>query len=99
MIKVNRRRKDKEGQYIAPDGQWFKLAERATRSALMEGEAHRAKARVYHHDKVHAALEELFFFKCAYCEADLSRVEWEVEHFRPKSEVWGRDDHPGCANR
>ena len=41
------------------------------------------------------ALEELFHRKCAYCEARLGEVDWQVEHFRPKGSVAERSDHPG----
>jgi len=41
------------------------------------------------------ALEELFHRKCAYCEARLSEVDWQIEHFRPKGSVAERPDHPG----
>jgi uncharacterized protein (TIGR02646 family) len=41
------------------------------------------------------ALEELFHRKCAYCEARLGEVDWQIEHFRPKGSVAERPDHAG----
>ena len=44
--------------------------------------------KVYSHETVKEALEELFGGKCAYCESDYSVVSpCDVEHWRPKGEV------------
>jgi uncharacterized protein (TIGR02646 family) len=40
----------------------------------------------YGHLSVRAALDELFMLKCAYCEANVGATE--IEHFRPKGNVW-----------
>ena len=42
-----------------------------------------------------AALEKLFYDKCAYCESKITVSEWNVEHFRPKGRVAERPGHPG----
>jgi hypothetical protein len=39
-------------------------------------------------------LDELFQFKCAYCERDLRREPSVVDHFRPYEECIGLDGKP-----
>ena len=40
----------------------------------------------YGHDKIKAALVEMFHGKCAYCESKITHVAYgDIEHFRPKS--------------
>lgn len=43
---------------------------------------------------VHQALRKDFSWKCAYCEKQLEKGSFEVEHYRPKGEVAGCN-HPG----
>ncbi len=96
MIKVNRYRKNKEGRIIRPSQDWFNEAKLATEKAKAEKEAHQVAKSVYAHDTVHAALEELFYDKCAYCETKVAASsDWDVEHFRPKGRVAEAPGHPG----
>jgi uncharacterized protein (TIGR02646 family) len=84
------------GKLIRPPVAWFTAAQTATTTALAEKENHVAVATVYGHDRVRAALEELFHHKCAYCESQITAASsWDVEHFRPKGRVAERRDHPG----
>ncbi len=47
------------------------------------------KFAAYKDDEVAAQLEELFYRKCAYCESKYAGLHpVDVEHFRPKAEVW-----------
>lgn len=51
---------------------------------------------IYKDPAVKAALEQLFYGKCAYCESYYSaQAPVDVEHFRPKGAVEGAPDHPG----
>ena len=43
---------------------------------------------------VQQALRRMFAWKCAYCERQLEKGSFEVEHYRPKGHVHGCD-HPG----
>ncbi|MFL6232671.1 MAG: retron system putative HNH endonuclease [Thermoanaerobaculia bacterium] len=96
MIWLDRDRRDEGGWPIRPDQAWLDLAAEARRDALREAEAHEARASVYGHGQVRAALEALFHDKCAYCETESSAgFDWNVEHFRPKGQVAERADHPG----
>ncbi len=52
--------------------------------------------KVYKSLEVLNALGELFYGKCAYCERRYQATQpVDVEHFRPKSGVLERPDHPG----
>ena len=95
MIALSRIRKNENGKEIRPDDKWFVLANKKTELALREKRQHKVSKDVYRHQKVKEALEELFFLKCVYCEIDISRSEWNVEHFRPKGRVKERRGHPG----
>ena len=96
MIFLDRDRRDGEGRPIRPDQDWFGQAAAALEDALREAGAHGARASVYGHDEVRAALEALFHDKCAYCETKIvAGSDWDVEHFCPKGKVAERDDHPG----
>lgn len=96
MIHVDRDRLDSQGRPIRPSDAWFQNAEALTRKAKEERGGHVVQEHVYRHPSVKVALEELFHRKCAYCETPLSEIGWQVEHFRPKGRVAGReDDHPG----
>lgn len=95
MIHISRDRTDTAGRLIRPDGDWFDLSVHWTGEAKKEGSVHSVREHVYRHNSVKIALEELFHRKCAYCEARLGEVDWQVEHFRPKRSVAERPDHPG----
>ncbi len=96
MIYINRSRNDENGTPIRPSENWFKNAEAATNKAIEENGQHNADQNIYGHHQVRAALEKLFYDKCSYCETSLTRMDWNVEHFRPKGRVAERqDDHPG----
>ncbi len=96
MIHIDRNRTDERSRPIRPDEAWDKAAEKATQKAREEAGKHNADKKVYAHDQVKAALEELFHDKCAYCETDVTAgFDWDVEHFRPKGKVAKRPDHPG----
>ncbi len=95
MIYINRYRKDENGIAIRPPASWFKTSEAATKRAIRENGGHNADRNVYGHNHVRATLEKLFYDKCAYCESDITRMDWNVEHFRPKGRVAERLDHPG----
>ena len=95
MIYIDRERTDKNGNLIRPSCQWEKCAADATKRAIDEGPNHVVKNAIYGSDEVRAALEELFSFKCAYCESSLGESGWDVEHFRPKGRVAENREHPG----
>ncbi len=95
MIYINRNRLDNNGNSIRPLKDWFETAIAATEIAIRENRNHDPDPDIYGDNQVRAALEELFYDKCAYCETDVSRMDWNVEHFRPKSRVAERKDHPG----
>lgn len=96
MIHINRNQNDKNGNPIRPPIGWFENAEDATNHAIREQGDHEADEKIYGHDLVRAALEKLFYHKCAYCRSDMTAVsDWNVEHFRPKGRVAERSDHPG----
>lgn len=96
MIFIDRNRLDEQGQPIRPDQDWFTLAASARSDAIAEAGAHVPRDEVYGDLRVKAALEKLFFDKCAYCETPLvAGFDWDVEHFRPKGRVAERDGHPG----
>ena len=48
----------------------------------------------YKENDVQQALRKMFKWKCAYCERQLEKGSFEVEHYRPKGAVDGCD-HPG----
>ncbi len=96
MIKISRYRKDENGRRIRPSKAWFKKAKAATNKAIRERNGHKWDTKIYaNRREVRAALEKLFYEKCAYCEKHLPEI-WDVEHYRPKSRVAERkEDHPG----
>src|SRR5262245_41150612 len=51
--------------------------------------------QVYRRPEVRAALGELFYNKCAYCESRSHVGLLDIELFRPKATVMERPDHPG----
>jgi len=96
LIHVDRGRLTDTGQAIAPTAAWQARAAAATQLALQEADQHVANDAVYGANPVRAALEKLFFDKCAYCETQVSAgSDWDVEHFRPKGRVAERPTHPG----
>ncbi|MCP4369397.1 MAG: TIGR02646 family protein [Deltaproteobacteria bacterium] len=96
MIKINRNRKDENGNPIRPNDEWFEKARDETDIAIREQGNHKAKATIYGHPQVRMALEKLFYDKCAYCETKVTaRSDWDVEHFRPKGRVAENDNHDG----
>ncbi|MBI4683124.1 MAG: hypothetical protein HY757_08510 [Nitrospirae bacterium] len=96
MIHINRVREDENNVVIEPSQKWFESARAATETAIVENEDHDPDDDIYGHDEVRAALEKLFYDKCAYCESKIAAThDWNVEHFRPKGRVAKRSDHPG----
>ncbi len=96
MIHIDRNRNDEAGTPIRPPQEWFDDAEDAREIAIREMGNHDPDDNIYGNNIVRAALEKLFYDKCAYCESEVSGVlDWNVEHFRPKGRVAERDDHPG----
>jgi len=94
MIYIDRNRLDDDGNPIKPDDNWVNTADAATSISKTERGSHDADDNIYAHDKVRAALEELFHSKCAYCEKELPE-QWDVEHYRPKGRVAENKTHPG----
>ena len=95
MIFIERNHKDENGNHIKPSEAWLEKAEEAKNIAINERENHKPDDKVYGHIHVRAALEKLFYDKCAYCESKITVSEWNVEHFRPKGRVAERPGHPG----
>src|SRR5712691_64505 len=89
MIHVKRERVQVPAILITPDGEG--LNERGEAIAFFSDPDNHQKSfkfKVYSHDSVKNALNELFHFKCAYCESFCGATQpLEVEHFRPKSGV------------
>ncbi len=94
MIFIDRERQI-DGKAIHPGTEWSQLAADTTETAEDEQGDHVVLRSVYAHPRVRAALEELTHFKCAYCEIDITRFDWDVEHFRPKGRVKEHKEHPG----
>jgi uncharacterized protein (TIGR02646 family) len=94
MIRIDRNRLV-DGQPIHPGQAWKDKADAETASARLERGEHEVKGGIYADERVRAALEALTGFKCAYCETTLDRVDWDIEHFRPKGRVKERPEHPG----
>ena len=97
MIHVSRQRRDATGQFIIPHPEWFaKAAEEQNRAnADKGGSGYTFRNDVYGADVVRAALGELFFDKCGYCEFKLARTDLDVDHYRPKGAVAEAKCHPG----
>ena len=95
MIRVKRSKKDNKKRLIRPPKKWYTLAKNATQRAIADPNNHTIDDSVYGHDQVRAALEELFYNKCAYCETRLPEAAWNVEHFRPKGRIAENKNHPG----
>ena len=95
MIRVQRSGKDSEGRTVRPNQQWFQRAAAETVRVIESKPPRKFTKNVYASAEVRGSLEELFHFKCAYCESKLARIDWDVEHFRPKGRVAEREEHPG----
>ena len=54
-----------------------------------------SKQNIYGADVVKAALDELFYGKCGYCEFKLIRTDQNVDHYRPKGRVAEATKHRG----
>ena len=95
MIRLDRNKTDENGQEISPSPGWFQRAGAARDDAVRQGRQHEFLASIYSAREVRASLSAISSDKCAYCEYRLSRTDWDVDHYRPKARVYGRDDHPG----
>ena len=66
------------------------------RKALEEKNRHQFNNAYYSDQNCRAALEELYRYKCAYCETDSSAgAPFQIDHFRPKKQVKGVSGHLG----
>ena len=95
MIRLDRNKSDENGQEISPSPGWFQRAGAARDDAVRQGRQHEFLASIYSAREVRACLSAISSDKCAYCEYRLSRTDWDVDHYRPKARVYGRDDHSG----
>ena len=95
MIFIDRYWRDENNNLIRPSPRRRKDAAEGTKRAISDGQSHVIDDSLYRNDDVRAALEELFSFKCAYCESKLEETGWNVEHFRPKGRVAESRQHPG----
>lgn len=97
MIHIDRDRRDPSGRAVRPPESWFGLFASAEEQAVQDQGAREARADVYGHEDLRAALHELFHQKCAYCEVSIpNRMGWNVDHYRPKGRIAERPaDHPG----
>lgn len=94
MIPIDRGRLDGEHP-ILPLGAWMRRAVDKTADAIDDGPSH-VVTDFYRDPRVKAALEEVFYRKCAYCESPgFAGFPWDVEHFRPKGSVAEDNSHPG----
>lgn len=65
------------------------------RDALNTKNKHKFRSSIYRKTTIEV-LENLYHFKCAYCESDTSAgAPFQVEHFRPKAKTEGDLDHFG----
>ena len=85
------------GRKISPGRQWFESANRVRQRAVskLAGTKRQFEAHIYGSNVVRAALNELFYGKCAYCEYSFGRSDVNVEHYRPKGRVLEDPKHPG----
>lgn len=91
---MSRDRLDSDGNPIEPNQHWKDDARLATRDALREQGSHIFRDDIFGADIVRAALRELFYDKCAYCEMKLSD-SFDVDHYRPKGAVANVAAHGG----
>lgn len=85
MIYIDRNRVNGQGERIRPGDQWFEDARQASAQLGPTSKF----TDLYRHAEVLRALRSLFHNKCAFCEKQLD--ELQVEHYRPKSKVTGRN--------
>ncbi len=65
------------------------------RDALAQQNTHKFESKFYNHGCIEE-LKKLYHNKCAYCETDSSAgAPFEIEHFRPKKKVTGKQEHRG----
>lgn len=65
------------------------------KDALVTKNEHKFKSSIYRETTIEV-LEQLYHFKCAYCETDTSAgAPLQVEHFRPKAKTEGDTTHKG----
>ena len=97
MIGQNRTRLDENGAQIWPGTDWLARSQLETERVIANarGCGYEFRRSIYACDSVKAALRELFYNKCAYCEYSLIRADLDVDHFRPKGSVFECRDHPG----
>lgn len=99
MIRIDRNRKDHNGLLIRPSADWFSKAKEATELVVQSFNSDGNtdfRAQIYaDKSEIRPILEKLFYGKCAYCEWEIIRSNWDVEHFRPKARVAEDPDHPG----
>lgn len=79
--------------------EWLDKAARETEALCAAKEGPEGRERKFRPEiwrELKQYLFELFYGKCAYCEAYVEDVsEGDVEHYRPKRGVTGCEDHPG----
>lgn len=95
MIRVERNGRSVEGIEIRPSTAWKARSAAATARAISEAAGHVVDDEIYGADEVRGFLFDLFYGKCAYCEAGLERAVLDVEHYRPKGAVAEDLDHDG----
>jgi uncharacterized protein (TIGR02646 family) len=65
------------------------------KDALSTKNKHTFRSSIYRKTTIDA-LEEMYHFKCAYCESDTSAgAPFQVEHYRPKAKIEGDSAHFG----
>ena len=95
MIRLNRNKYDEDGALIHPSPAWSKRSRAARDEVIQQQGTRQFRDEIYAAPQVKACLREISSDKCAYCEYPLSRTDLNVEHYRPKAKVNGRNDHPG----
>ena len=87
MIRIIRRKTDGSGRLIEPSANWFLESNRkrvGLETIYNTGGRGFTYDDHYRHIEVKNALEEVFNFKCCYCERRLIDGDFDVEHYRPK---------------
>jgi hypothetical protein len=93
MIRVNRSEPCPPSLLTAATLQQAQAAE-VYYNTWVAGQAAFVEFTRYKENDVQQALRKMFAWKCAYCERQLEKGSFEVEHYRPKGGVEGCD-HPG----
>lgn len=87
MIRVIRIKRDAQGQLIQPSAGWFRVSAQ-NRTQLENVYNTGGRTFVYNdhyrHQEVKQALEQIFNYKCCYCERKMIDGGFDVEHYRPK---------------